>query len=161
MCGDEFDELELFQSLNIHQRALVSPLFVPCDYQAGDVLFSQGEQAEYLYLVARGEVAIQYKPEDGPVLIVARVHCEGIVGWSAVLGSPIYTSSSVCSTDCRLLRVRGADLRSLCEEHPETGHIVLEHLAEMIAIRLRNTHEHVIALLQQGLQLDLPAFNGD
>ncbi len=153
MCGDEFNDLELFNNLNIHQRALVGQLFVPCDAQAGDILFSQGNPAEYLYLVAQGEVAIQYKPEDGPALIVARVHCEGVVGWSAVLGSPIYTSSSVCSTDCRLLRVRGDDLRALCENHPDTGKLILERLAAMIAIRLRNTHEHVIALLQQGLQI--------
>lgn len=149
--------LEIFNNLDLRQMALIKPLFVPLEYQEGETIFMQGEGAEYLYLVVEGEVSIQYKPEDGPALVVARIHQDGVVGWSAALGSPVYTSSAVCSAPTRLLRVRGDDLRTLCENHPDTGALLLERLAAMIAVRLRNTHEHVIALLQVGLKISQPA----
>ncbi len=157
MPGEAFDQLNLFHDLRPHQRALIRPLFTLREYPAGTTIFNQGEPTHSLYLVLEGEVVIQYKPEDGPVLIVTRVPPQGVVGWSAALGSPQYTSSAVCATDCRMFSVRSADLRRLCVEHPDTANVLLEHLAAGIAERLRNTHEQVIALLHQGLRLDHPA----
>jgi hypothetical protein len=43
-------------------------------------------------------------------------------------------------------------LRRLCETHPETGVVLLERLAEVIAERLRNTHQCVVDLLRQGVR---------
>lgn len=158
MPTDLFERLYLFRNLDPLQRDIIRPIFTPCDYQSGTVIFEQGESTDYLYLIIDGEVVVSFKPDDGPALTVARVHEEGVVGWSAALGSPSYTSSAVCSTNCRMLRVRGTDLRNLCEKHPETGALVLERLATVIAERLRNTHEQVIALLERGLQVPKPKF---
>ncbi|MGB9521965.1 MAG: Crp/Fnr family transcriptional regulator, partial [Anaerolineales bacterium] len=113
--------------------------------------FEQGESAENLYLVVSGEVIVRYKPEDGPELIVARVKQGGIVGWSAALGSRHYTSGAICGCDSQLLCVRGEDLRSLCNRYPDTGVLVLERLADVIAERLNSTHAEVVKLLKQGL----------
>jgi CRP-like cAMP-binding protein len=147
-----FDRVKFFQELSPEQRALVQPLFIPCDLYAGTILFEQGEIPEFLYLVIDGEVMIRFKPDDGPALTVARVRPLGMVGWSAALGNSTYTSSAVCSSECHLLRVRSNDLRVLCNKDPETGGIILEHLATLIAQRLRNTHTHVLELLKQGMQ---------
>ena len=105
-------------------------------------------------MVVNGEVAVRYKPEDGPELIIVKVKSDGIVGWSAALGNPSYTSSVDCLTDCVLLRISSVDLRELCVQDPEFGDLLLERLAMAIAERLRNTHGHVLALLEQGLRLD-------
>jgi CRP-like cAMP-binding protein len=148
-----FDRLTLFDDLDSRQSALLRPLFRPFHEPAGTVIFEQGNLAEYLYIVVEGEVNIRYKPDDGPPLTVARVRPQGIVGWSAAIGSPAYTSSAICSQDCQLLGVRGYDLRRLCEQHPETGRVLLERLAALIAVRLHKTNHHVFALLQQGLRL--------
>jgi CRP/FNR family cyclic AMP-dependent transcriptional regulator len=153
MVFNAFDRIQFFQELNPEQRALVQPLFIPCDLYAGTIIFEQGEITDYLYLVADGEVIVRFKPDDGPALTVAHVRPLGMVGWSAALGSSTYTSSAVCFSECHLLRVRSADLRELCNKHPDTGAMVLEHLATLIAQRLRNTHTHVLELLKQGMQL--------
>jgi CRP/FNR family cyclic AMP-dependent transcriptional regulator len=154
MSGRVLDDLTLFQGLNQEDRERVLPLFVPDYFPTGTVLFDQGDLAERLYIILEGEVSIRYKPEDGPALIVARVHDEGVVGWSAAIGSPTYTSAAVCTTDCHVLCVRSLDLRQLCEGHPQTGSLLLERLAALIAERLRNTHPQVIAMLEHGLRAD-------
>ncbi len=152
MSGDPFIHLPVFEGFNEQQLALLRPLFSPIDAYAGDELFEQGETARYLYLVVSGEVTIRYKPEDGPALTVTRVRPGGVVGWSAALGSRSYTSGAMCEVYSQLLRISGPDLRNLCTEHPETGMLLLERLASIIAARLRHTHEQVMALLKQGLR---------
>ncbi len=152
MSGDIFDQIPLFQGLNCDQCELLRPLFLPVDCYSGTALFEQGDPAEYLYLVVVGEVVIHYKPDDGPAILVARVRPGGIVGWSAALGSRSYTSGATCEEYTQMVRLRGEDLRELCNQYPETGILIMERLATVIAERLRNTHEHVMALLLQGLR---------
>lgn len=151
MSSNDYEHSSIFQGLTPSQSVLVKPIFQSVFEPTGNILFNQGDQADFLYLVLDGEVTIRFKPEDGPAIIVARVRAEGIVGWSSALGSPQYTSSAVCTSDCQMLRVRGQDLRDLCEKYPETGALILERLAVVIAERLRNTYDHVLTLLEQGL----------
>jgi CRP/FNR family cyclic AMP-dependent transcriptional regulator len=153
MSGDLFNDLSLFKDFSLAQCNVLRPLFIPRHEPAGTTIFEQGDPAEYLYIVVDGEISIRFKPDDGPAIIVARVRPEGVVGWSAALGSPTYTSAAICSTECQMLRVRSQDLRQLCEQDPETATLLLERLAAVIAERLRNTHHHVMALLEQGLRI--------
>ncbi len=150
--NDYFNQLPLFEGLDACQKEAISNIFVNCDYPAFTTLFEQGDPAEYLYLVIEGEVVVNFKPDDGPSITVARVRPGGVVGWSAALGSLAYTSGAHCSEDVRLLRVRGADLRKLCEQNPETGVLILDRLAAVIAQRLSSTHDQVVALLNYGLR---------
>lgn len=157
MLDDVFAHLQIFDGLTQSQRSLLRQLFVPCDFYVDNVLFQQGDPAEYLYLVVVGEVVVNFKPDDGPALTVARVQPGGIVGWSAALGSRIYTSGAQCTTYTQLLRVRGSDLRRLCEQHPDTGVVILDRLAAVIAQRLSSTHEQVVNLLHIALANGKPA----
>lgn len=151
MSGSLLDALSIFQGFSPQECDQLRPLFIALEEEIGTTIFEQGCPAEYLYLLVEGEVHVRFKPDDAPLITVAKVRPEGVVGWSAALGSPLYTSSAICVTDCKMLRIRGEDLRLLCEHHPEVGAKMLERLATVIAQRLRSTHHHVIALLQQGL----------
>ncbi len=145
-----FDRFPLFQELTPEQSSLVRPLFSAGYETAGSVLFEQGELAERLYLVVEGEVIIRFKPEDGPAILIARVRAGGVVGWSTVLGNPTYTSSAACTTDCETLYIRGQDLRIFCEQYPDTGSLLLDRLARIVAERLRASHEQCHRIIGAG-----------
>jgi CRP-like cAMP-binding protein len=151
MAVDLFDHLHLFDDLSVEQRELLRPLFDSCECHAGTVLFEQGEPATFLYLVIAGEVAIRFKPEDGQTITIGRVHDGDLVGWSAVIGRRLYTSTAICSEHTSLLRVRGADLQGLREQYPETGIMVIERLATVVAPRVQSSHLQVVAMLEYGL----------
>lgn len=155
MKTKDLGRLPLFKGFDPAQMELMRSLFIECLDKEGSVLFKQGSHAENLYVILDGEVSVRYKPDDGPELSVTKVGADGVVGWSAVLGSHIYTSSAVCLTDCKLLRVNSNALHGLMMEHPGTGKIIIERLGEVIAERLRNTHHHVISLLNQGMSIRL------
>lgn len=161
MLSDAIDQLPLFEGISLAQRSLLRPIFVPCDFYPNTPIFEQGDPAEFLYIVVSGEVVVNYKPDDGPPITVARVQPCGVVGWSAALGSRAYTSRAECSVYTQMLRVRGSDLRKLCMEHPDVGTIILDRLATVIAQRLSNTHEQVLTLLEMGLRNGQPTTGGN
>jgi CRP-like cAMP-binding protein len=155
MSKSILDHVLAFQGFSQEQISRIRPLFLLLYAPAGTVIFEQGEAAENLYVLINGEVAIRYKPDDGPEDVIAHVRPEGVVGWSAALGNPYYTSSAVCTADCQMLRVRNSDLRQLCENYPETGMLFLDRLAAMIAERLRTTHPQLVTMLEQGLSVHI------
>jgi CRP-like cAMP-binding protein len=146
-----FEDLSFFQGLLPADRRQILANFRAEDHRAGEVFFLQGQQAERLYLLISGQVEIRFKPYDGEELTVAVIEAGGVFGWSSALGRSSYTSSAVCTADGRCLSIRGRDLRRICEEHPVSGVILLERLAEVIALRLTSTHDHVMELLRQGM----------
>ena len=105
-----------------------------------------------IYVLTSGQVAIQFKPEDGDTITVTEIKEGGVFGWSSALGRQTYTSCAVCLDESETLSLLGDELRELCATHPETGVIILERLAEVIASRLRNAHAHVVEMLQQGMR---------
>jgi len=162
MFDEIFDQLTIFEGMDASQRTLLQVYFVICDCTCNDVIFEQNAPAEFLYIVIEGEVAVRFKPDDGPELVVSRIKDGGVFGWSAAFGSGIYTSGAVCTQPSKLLRVRGSDLKMLRENHPETGILILRRLAAIVAERMKNEGDHlqVVALLEHGLRNGVKPIGG-
>jgi len=151
MNKELLDRFALIEGFTENQINLLSPLIDDVNYEADQVIFNQGDRADFLYFVLEGKVSIRFNPEDGPVLSVAKVEEGDVFGWSSAMGSDSYTSSAIC-TECGVfIRIEGEVLKTLCQEHPETGILILNRLAGVIAQRLRGTHEQVVGLLHRGL----------
>jgi len=149
---EKYGQLAFFTGLKTADIQLLAPYFAPQTWVAGTVIFEQADYAEYLYLVVSGEVTIHYKPHDGPIMTVTRVQPGGIFGWSAAMNNPAYTSGAVCSLDSEVLRIRGTDLRGLCDKHPELGRIILDRLAGVIAERQQSQQGSVSSILASGMR---------
>jgi CRP-like cAMP-binding protein len=153
MQKDLFNNVELFEDIESEQFAKIKPLFKPCQYQAGETIFEQGEQADSLFILVDGVVAIRFDPHDGEILTVATIEKDGVFGWSAVFGSDTYTSGAICMEDAQLLCVDGCDLKEFNKKDPKTCILILNRLAKVVAQRLKRSHRHsqVVAMLENGL----------
>ena len=144
-------QLAFFNGLATADVRLLEPFFAPQSWVAGTLIFEQGDYADYLYLVAKGEVTIRYRPDDGPAITVTRVQPGGIFGWSAAMGHPSYTCQAICALDSEVLRIRGTDLRMLCDKHTELGKVILARLTAVIAERKQSQQMQVSAMLANGI----------
>lgn len=156
MEAELLDRFDLIEGFTKDQIAILSSMISDVSYDAEQVIFSQGDPAGFLYFVLEGTVSIRFKPEDGPELSVANLKQGEVFGWSSALGSNCYTSSAVCTESGVFVKIPGNALKRLCEEHPETGILILNRLAGVIAQRLRGTHEQVVELLHKGLNPEKP-----
>jgi CRP-like cAMP-binding protein len=100
-----------------------------------------------LYLLIKGDVAIRYKPYDGPLIILTRLRAGDVFGWSAMIGSRYYTSSILSESQVDAVRIQGTHFLSLIQEHPETGKIILERFARAVSPRWENVREQVQSIL--------------
>ena len=139
--------IPLFENLDTAQIALLKPLFEQFNCAANTVVFEQGEPASYLYLLLKGEMLIRFKPYDAPPITLTRLRDGDVFGWSAVLGSTDYTSSLVSETQIESIRIRGSHLLMLVRDHPETGKIIMDRLANVVSSRWKNARTQVQALL--------------
>ena len=153
---DALKSSPLFSGFSDTQLQALAKLFEGEHLQADEVVFAQDDPADRLYVLLSGRVAIRFKPHDGEILTVTEIAPGGVFGWSAALGRRSYTSSAVCLEAGEALGLRGADLRRLCETQPDTGVVILERLAEVIAERLRSTHAQVVDLLRMGMRTPPP-----
>jgi CRP-like cAMP-binding protein len=139
--------IPIFQDLDPAQIALLKPLFEQFSCAADTVIFEQGTPATYLYLLIKGEVAIRYKPYDGPPIILTHLRDGDVFGWSALVGSPYYTSSIISETQVEAIRIRGIHLLKLLRDTPETGRTVIDRLARVVSSRWKNAYAQVQSLL--------------
>lgn len=144
---DILPNIPLFENLGPAQIALLKPLFEQFIRPANTTIFEQGEPASYLYLLIKGEVIIRFKPYDTPPITLTRLRAGDVFGWSAVLGSTHYTSSLVSETEIETIRIRGSHLLALVRDHPETGKIIMDRLANVVSSRWKNARTQVQALL--------------
>jgi CRP/FNR family cyclic AMP-dependent transcriptional regulator len=149
---EKYTHLAFFTGLSAAEIQLLAPFFAPLTWVAGTVIFEQGEHADHLYLVVSGEVTIRYKPDDGPVMNLTRIQPGGIFGWSAAMGNPNYTSGAICALDSEVLRIRGVELRKLCDKNPELGKVILNRLSANIAERQHNQQGRVNSMLANGMR---------
>ena len=154
MFRQGYAQLSIFTGLDDNQISQLSQFIEECQFPKDTVIFEQNQSADRLYILLSGEVAIRYKPYDGPPLFVARIEPGGVFGWSAALQRDAYTSSALTAQDSAVYCIHRDNLATLCFEYPETGWVFLERLASVIAERLRSTHSQVLKILTQRIETD-------
>jgi CRP-like cAMP-binding protein len=140
---DNLPIIPLFQDLTAEQTSMLMSIFEKFICPAGTVIFEQGDAAEYLYLILKGEVAINYKPYDAPRIQITRLREGDVFGWSAAIGGKRYTSSVASETDLECIRIHRENLWGLIDNHPETGRIIVDRLALNVSSRWKNAHEQI------------------
>jgi CRP-like cAMP-binding protein len=149
-------QLDLFADIDRSDLRLLAEMARFVSIRPGKQVFAQGDPALHLYILVEGQVAIRYRPFDGDPLTVSTIAPGGVFGWSAFLARMTYTSSAIGEQAGRALAVAGIDFRALCEEHPRTGILIVERLADVIAGRLTGTRQAILDMLNRGVAA-LPA----
>lgn len=97
------------------------------DYGPDEILFTQGEEADCLYLVLEGEVELRVGGNP-----VARVGEGDVMGEMALLESQPRSAMAIASGDVRVLPVRRGRFESLVAKNPEFGRTVLRTMARRL-----------------------------
>ncbi len=105
-------------------------------YEAGDLLFREGEPANRFFLVFHGKIAIELAAPDRPRRTIETIGPGDVLGWSWL--SPPYRwrfdARAVKST--RTLALDAKTLRDDLDASPKDGYQFLQRLLPVIAERL-------------------------
>lgn len=110
-------------------------------YQAGEVIFREGDLAGGMFIIKKGAVSIVVKLPGGTERELARLSDHQFFGEMALLEDAPRSASAVARERTQLLGFFEPELEGLIERDSKLGSRVLWQLARLMATRLRTTNE--------------------
>ena len=110
-------------------------------YAEGDVLFSRGDPARYLYVLAQGEVRISI--DDSKTHVYTGDRIGEAFGWGSLIERQTYGGSAVCTTPVVVLKLDCERLLKLLDSDMESGYLFFKHLSRALGERLMNAYRRM------------------
>lgn len=154
MDHQELAALPIFKLFKPYQIQLIEPFMVFCSFPANMVIFHQGDRAENFYILTTGEIALHFKPYDGPSLVITKIASGDVFGWSAALGRPKYSAEAIATSDSKVICMQASNLKKLCAIDPETAVLFLDRLVGEISGKLQDSHQEILNLFSNGMNLN-------
>ena len=154
MDNQELAQLPIFNAFNEKQIQQIEPLMVFCSFPADMVLFEQGDRADNFYILIAGEVALHFKPYDGPSLVMSKITSGDVFGWSAALGRDKYSAAAVTASETQAIKIKASDLKKLCAKDPIVGALFLDRLVGVISERLQISHQDFLNLFSYRINVN-------
>jgi CRP-like cAMP-binding protein len=120
---------DLLSALTHEQVSRVFLHARPKTYDRGDMLFSQGEAHDGIYLIESGRVRVFYIAPSGREITLAYWHPGNFVGGPEVFGAGSHIWSGVAATNVAALHLPGAVLRTLAGQIPALAIGLIEGLS--------------------------------
>lgn len=106
------------------------------EYGEGEVLFSEGDHVESVYLLVLGEVGLDICASGIRPQHVLTVVAGETLGWSALIGRRLRTATAKATEPTRVVRFSGQELLELCQKNPRLGFEIMRQTAAALADRL-------------------------
>ena len=127
------ERVPIFAGLAPDEIAFLAARAVPRQFQAGELIFSEGEPCTGLWVVESGSIRIFKSSASGREQVLGVEHAGGSVAELPVFDGGAYPASTTALEDATMLFVSKKDFQALCLEHPEVALKVLR----VVGARLR------------------------
>jgi CRP/FNR family transcriptional regulator, cyclic AMP receptor protein len=138
-----------FDELSHRQLKNVSGIMFERSYDAGELIFEEGQPGAALFLILSGRVVIERSREDN-TLALATLEEGAFFGEMALLNEAPRSADARALEQTRALALYRNDLSDLIQRDPQGACQVYRALATMISDRLRLTNELVQTEPAQG-----------
>lgn len=131
---------ELLDGLTADESAEIKALGARLSLAAGDTLFRLGSEADRLFVVERGRVALSLPMHVGrneeEVLVEERLPGQA-VGWSALVPPHRFTLTATAQLETEVLALPREALLAHFAAHPRVGYVVTRNVAAVTGQRLQ------------------------
>lgn len=141
----------LFAGQNMYMLGEIARLGTEVEFEEGDWLFHEQEEASHLYLILEGSISLcltlYLNGRTQHVEATSPFGMREVIGWSAMVKPHIYTFGARAERKSRLIAIEGKQLRELMDDNPASGYYFLKNLAEVIGDRLTSTYVQLLSLV--------------
>jgi CRP-like cAMP-binding protein len=141
--NDVLNGAPLFAALDPEAAAALRASMIEVPLTRGDVLFTEGEPGDRLYVVADGKIKLGHTSGDGRESLLAVMGPGDMFGELSLFDPGPRTATATALTDARCLGLGHEALRPWLTGRPE----VAEELLQALAQRLRRTNDAMADLV--------------
>ena len=135
-------KVDIFKGLDDVQLELISTGCHEKEYQAGDRLFAEGENADRVWIVMDGRVDLRFdlpgrsSTEENTIFSIT---AGNTLGWSSFVPPYQYKLSAYCATrSCKIVQINKEHLTDLFEKDNRLGYQVILNLAGVASMHFHS-----------------------
>ena len=139
MAAEAVNQANLLQGLNADERDRFLALGRPQSFSKDESLFLLGDNADRLYVVITGKVALCIPIQVSDTFKDISVEEAGpgeTLGWSALVKPYRFTRSARAAEASEVIAFTRRELLEFFETQPRIGYIVLTRISELVGLRL-------------------------
>jgi CRP-like cAMP-binding protein len=133
------------KGLSPHHLELLALCAMPTQFDAGQIIFVEGDPANGFYLIERGTVVLEGKASDGESVVIDTVSAGEPLGWSWLFPPYLWHFDARATEACSALCLSGIMLRQHRDDDPNLGHELLKRISEVVVRRLQAARSKLIS----------------
>jgi CRP-like cAMP-binding protein len=114
---------------------------MPVTFEAGEVVFREGDPANRFYLLKAGTVVLTSESAQHRQFPVQKVGAGEVLGWSWMFPPYYWHFTATAETRVEAVFLYGTRLREHCEMDPELGYPLMKRLAKVVIDRLQHARQ--------------------
>ena len=147
MLGD----VPFLEGMSPERLALLAGCASNVHFEAGQVLFREGDQADAFYVVRHGTVAVELHTPARTPLTVETIESGDVLGWSWIFPPYRWHFDARALSSVRATAFDGACLRGKCDDDPALGYDLMKRFAGVFTERLHWTRLRLLDVYGDGV----------
>ena len=148
MATEQLTGHDLFQFLRPEQVRVLSDAAEEVTLKAGETVFRRGDEADFLFVVLEGRVALRLPSKEGFSTLIDEVPRGAIFGSCICFQLDSYTLDARCTQESKLLKIRAATLKEQLDDDPVMGYAVQTLISRIYFQRYLDTAQKLQAIVQ-------------
>jgi CRP-like cAMP-binding protein len=115
--------------------ARLAPMASDARFDAGEIIFQEGDHSSFFYLIVSGNVALEVVAPGRPIR-VATLYAGDVLGWSSITDDDSKQFQARALEPVHAIAFDGARLRHVCERDYAFGFAFMRAMAAVLSGRL-------------------------
>jgi len=153
-AADVLKQTRLFRDIDESKLEKIALLAREESFQKDSIIFSEGDNAESLYVIVGGVLDLNFNFMIGEVeqkITIDSKEAGECVGWSAVIPPHRYTLFGICREPLDVLVLEGQSLLQVISEDPVFGFLFMQNIATLISTRMQQLQSMFIQEVRRGI----------
>ena len=141
------DDTNFFHLFEVEELEKIAPYFERRQFEAGEIVFSEGDPGEFIAFVKNGKVEAKKQTEfQGKQIVLAQMAKGSCLGELALFDEQPRSATIETLVDTELLVLSKKALDAFIEDYPALGIKVLKGISRVLSLRLRQLADRLVGI---------------
>ena len=133
-----------FKDFDPHQQRLLADCAMEKNFEAGEVIFREGDPANRFYLILEGKVILESYVLDQGRVEIQSIEAGDVLGWSWLLPPYYWQFDARAVTPTKAIFFYATPLRDEAENDHELGYELYKRISAVMLKRLQATRKRLL-----------------
>lgn len=125
---------------------IIEECTIPAEFQAGQFLFRQNQEACFFYLILGGRVDVELFSAQGGPVVLQRLHGGDVLGWSWLVPPHHWRMDARAVENTSALALDAKKLRERMEQDHDLGYELTKRFLLVVTQRLESARLELLSL---------------